>query len=182
MSIDYTIIRSRRKTIAIQIKPDCSVIVRAPLRMAKKDILKFVEEKSGWIRNHLEAMQQRMADHPNERSLSQAEIKALADAALKLIPARVKEYAEIIGVSYGRITIRNQKTRWGSCSSKGNLNFNCQLMRLPEELRDYVIIHELCHRKEMNHSAKFWSEVEKYCPDYKALRKKLKAEMIYETI
>ncbi len=109
-------------------------------------------------------------------------IRSRRKTILKLIPARVKEYAEIIGVSYGRITIRNQKTRWGSCSSKGNLNFNCQLMRLPEELRDYVIIHELCHRKEMNHSAKFWSEVEKYCPDYKALRKKLKAEMIYETI
>ena len=83
-----------------------------------------------------------------------------------------------MGVTYGRITIRNQRTRWGSCSSKGNLNFNCQLMLLSEELRDYVIIHELCHRIELNHSERFWAEVEKYCPEYRELRKKLKQVVI----
>ena len=95
------------------------------------------------------------------------EIRELAEEALKDIPERVRHFAPIIGVTYGRITIRNQKSRWGSCSSKGNLNFNCLLMLAPPEHRDYVVVHELCHRKEMNHSKRFWSEVSSILPDYR---------------
>jgi len=98
----------------------------------------------------------------------------LHNLALVDIPQRVRKYAPIIGVEYGRITIRMQKSRWGSCSSKGNLNFNCLLMAMPEEIRDYVVVHELCHRLQMNHSDKFWAEVEKIIPDYKAKRKWLR--------
>ena len=87
-----------------------------------------------------------------------------------------KTNAKIIGVDYGRITIRNQKTRWGSCSSKGNLNFNCLLMLTPPEVIDYVVVHELCHRKEMNHSKDFWREVEKVLPNYLDQVKWLKDE------
>ena len=90
---------------------------------------------------------------------------------LKYIPQRTAYYAPLVKVSYGRITIRNQKSRWGSCSSKGNLNFNCLLMLMPPEVIDYVVVHELCHRLEMNHSERFWKEVERVLPDYK-LRKK----------
>ena len=103
-------------------------------------------------------------------------IKALADQALEIIPTRVEYFAKIIGVTYGNITIRNQKTRWGSCSSKGNLNFNCLLMLAPPEVLDYVVVHELCHRKQMNHSKAFWTEVEKVFPDYKKSIKWLKEE------
>ena len=100
----------------------------------------------------------------------------LADKALDVIPGRVEYFANLIGVTYGRITIRNQKTRWGSCSSKGNLNFNCLLMSTPSEVLDYVVVHELCHRKEMNHSKAFWTEVEKALPDYRDAVKWLKEE------
>ena len=98
----------------------------------------------------------------------------LHNLALVDIPQRVKKYAPIVGVDYGRITIRMQKSRWGSCSSKGNLNFNCLLMAMPEEIRDYVVVHELCHRKEMNHSKRFYDEVYRVFPNYKQCDKWLK--------
>lgn len=91
---------------------------------------------------------------------------------------KTKKYAAQMNVTYGRITIRNQQTRWGSCSSKGNLNFNYRLFFLPEELRDYVIVHELAHRRQMNHSKLFWAEVEKVLPDYKVRRQALKRIVI----
>ena len=94
----------------------------------------------------------------------------MKDEAKRVIPDRVKYYAGIMGVTFGKITIKNQKTRWGSCSSKGNLNFNCLLMLTPDKVRDYVVIHELCHLKQMNHSKMFWAEVEKVMPDYKVYR------------
>ena len=112
----------------------------------------------------------------NVENVTLDKIKALADQALEIIPTRVEYFAKIIGVTYGNITIRNQKTRWGSCSSKGNLNFNCLLMLAPPEVLDYVVVHELCHRKQMNHSKAFWSEVEKVFPDYKKSIKWLKEE------
>lgn len=106
--------------------------------------------------------------------LSREEIEQLAQKALEVIPRKVEYYAQVIGVTYGRITIRNQKTRWGSCSSKGNLNFNCQLMLMPDDVLEYVVVHELCHRKQMNHSKDFWNEVEKIMPDYREKREYLK--------
>ena len=86
----------------------------------------------------------------------------------------MEEYAAKIGVTYEHISIRAQKTLWGSCTAEGNLNFNCLLVLLPERVERYVVVHELCHRKEMNHSQKFWREVEKILPDYRELRKQLK--------
>lgn len=115
-----------------------------------------------------------MQEHSNMMKLSPKEIKELADLAREVFPPKAAYYAQQIGVTYGRITIRNQRTRWGSCSGKGNLNFNCLLMLTPEEVQDYVVVHELCHRKEMNHSVRFWREVEKVMPDYKVRRKWLK--------
>ena len=170
------VIKSRRKTISIEIRPDLRVVVRAPYRMSKRDINEFVTEKQDWIEKHMKIVQERNAKLQEQEKFTMEEINCLADQALVYFPPRVKEYADKMGVTYGRITIRNQKTRWGSCSSVGNLNFNCLLMLIPEEVRDYVIIHELCHRKEMNHSPKFWAEVGKYCPDYKTMEKRLKEE------
>ena len=101
------------------------------------------------------------------KRLSEAEINELKARAAEVIPARVSYYAQIVGVEYGRITIRCQKTRWGSCSSKGNLNFNCLMMLAPPEVLDSVVVHELCHLKVMNHSKAFYDEVLRAYPNYK---------------
>ncbi len=102
------------------------------------------------------------------------EITELKAKAKEELPAIVKKYASLMGVTYNRITIRHQKTRWGSCTKTGNLSFNCLLMKMPENVRDYVIIHELAHRKELNHSTKFWTIVAEYCPWYKEAKQWLK--------
>lgn len=168
------IIRSRRKTIAIQIKPDLSVVVRAPYGISKREINEFVERKYDWIERKLQEMSRRKEEQKNHSHLTEAQVKELARKALEYIPSRVEYYAPIVGVDYNRITIRNQKTRWGSCSSKGNLNFNCFLMMAPPDVIDYVVVHELCHRKQMNHSKEFWDEVASVCPEYKEARNWLK--------
>ena len=168
----YELIRSNRKNIALQIKSDGLIIVRAPLRMAAKDIQRFVDSKAAWIEKHLAIIQQRQ--QPVASAFTLEQLQQLADAAKQDIPRRVAHLAAFVGVTSGRITIRAQKSRWGSCSSKGNLNFNCLLMLCPEEVRDYVVVHELCHRKELNHSVRFWAEVEKVLPGYRVQRKWLK--------
>ena len=157
--MNYELIRSNRKTIALQIKGDGRIIVRAPLRMAARDIQRFVDSKAAGIEKHLGIIQQRQ--QPAASAFTLKQLQQLADAAKQDLPRRVARFAALIGVTYGRITIRAQKSRWGSCSGKGNLNFNCLLMLCPEDVRDYVVVHELCHRKELNHSTRFWAEVEK---------------------
>ena len=96
------------------------------------------------------------------------------DLARQRITRRVEYFAPLVGVTYNRIFIKEQKTRWGSCSSLGNLNFNWKLILLNEELLDYVVVHELAHRKQMNHSPTFWAEVERVLPDYRERRRRLK--------
>ena len=168
------VIRSKRKTLAIEIRPDMRVVVRAPEKIPQKEIIKFVEEKQNWIKKHLVQMYFKAEENKKQKkepALTNADIEKLCQKALSVIPDKVKYYAEIMGVTYGRITIRNQKTRWGSCSSKGNLNFNCLLMLMPDKVLDYVVVHELCHLRQMNHSKKFWKEVERYMPDYPNYKK-----------
>ncbi len=165
----YELIRSNRKTTSIEITKEGVVLVRAPFSLPVSEIEKFIIEKDSWIKKYKEVMRKRQEQiaKTGTKPMERKELEALADQALKYIPGRVAYYAKLMGVTYGRITIRNQKTRWGSCSSKGNLNFNCLLMKAPKEVLDYVVVHELAHRKEMNHSQRFWKEVEKICPDYK---------------
>ena len=171
MDIPVTIEYSDRKSLALQIK-DGGVLARAPRGMSRDAVMQFVRSRESWIRRHLQE-QARAAASPR---LTAEELAKLAAQAKTDIPERVRRYAPLVGVTYGRITIRAQHTRWGSCSSQGNLNFNCLLMLAPPEVRDSVVVHELCHRKEMNHSPRFWAEVEKVDPDYKAHRKWLKDE------
>ncbi len=175
--IKIEIIRSSRKTLAIEIRPDMRVIVRAPHRAPNGYIEQFISGRADWIVEHLRRMEQKNRqcnDALPVKKLSNNDIKELADKACTCIPGLVAHFAPIVGVTYGRITIRNQRTRWGSCSSMGNLNFNCLLMLTPPEVIDYVVVHELCHRKEMNHSARFWNEVAMVLPGYAEQEKWLK--------
>lgn len=168
---DYTVIRSRRKTIALQVGQDGQVTVRAPYRVSRTQIDAFVERNRSWIEKKLDEL---AFLKENRRVITEQERAEGLEAAKQYIPQRVAYYASRMGVSYGRISIREQKTRWGSCSSKGNLNFNWKLMLMPEEVLDYVVVHELAHRKEMNHSPRFWAVVEAELPDYRQLRLRLK--------
>ena len=170
MSVNITIIRSNRKTLSIQLKPG-EIIARAPLRMKDKEIYSFIESKKSWIEKNLAKIEEREKAISEVKPFTEAEIKALTEKAKVIIPERVKYYAPKIGVTYNRITIRCQRTRWGSCSSKGNLNFNCLLALFPIEVIDSVVVHELCHRKHMNHSPQFYAEIEKVFPEYRKYHK-----------
>lgn len=178
MNYDAEIIRSQRKTISVEITRELRVLVRAPWRMKTADIERFISDKAGWIDAHLEEMRRRneaeRAGREAVTPFTPEELNALVDKAKQVIPDRVAYFAPLVGVEYGRITIRNQRTRWGSCSAKGNLNFNCLLVLTPPEVLDYVVIHELCHLRELNHSPSFWAEVRRIMPDYADKRRWLK--------
>ena len=174
--MDVKIIRSNRKTAAIQVNSDLSITVRAPHFASEKDIEEILMKKEAWISKHIEEIKTRKKRFESESTdkFTPEKIKLLADKALEVIPMRVEYFANIMGVTYGNITIRNQKTRWGSCSSEKNLNFNWKLILAPPEVLDYVVVHELCHLKEMNHSKAFWDEVGKVMPEYETYKLWLK--------
>lgn len=142
------------------------VEVRCPQSMPDAQVHRFVQSKTGWITRQLEK--------PVLPQLSEEEHKALIRQAKEILLQRVAHFADLLGVTYGRVTVRGQKSRWGSCSGKGNLNFNCLLMLAPASVQDYVVVHELCHRKEMNHSPRFWAEVAGVMPDFAAQRRWLR--------
>lgn len=159
------ILRSKRKTAGIQITRDGTVIFRAPLRMPQRQILELLEARQSWIESKLSIVQQ--ANQIGAAApLTGEEIRQLARQAAQTLPPLVRQYAGQMGVDFGKITVRCQQTRWGSCSSIGNLNFNCLLMLTPPEVQAYVVVHELAHRKHMNHSSSFWAEVASVLPDY----------------
>ena len=171
--MEIEVIRSRRKTLSVEIR-EGRVLVRAPLRVSNAEIARFLREKQGWIDKHLAGVRAQEEAKKDIPLLTEEELRALVREAKRLIPDRVAYFARLLGVSYGRITIRCQHTRWGSCSSRGNLNFNCLLMLAPRDVLDSVIVHELCHRKHMNHSAAFYEEVLRVLPDYKTQDRWLK--------
>ena len=173
MEISYRLIRSNRKNLGLEINED-GLTIRAPKWASEKEIKSFILKNEGWILKHLDKYNKKKKEYEGVEKLTNEEINELAKKAMEYIPKRVEYYSKLIGVTYGRITIRNQKTRWGSCSSKGNLNFNCLLMLTPPEVIDSIVVHELCHRKEMNHSDRFYAEVLSVFPEYHKWNKWLK--------
>lgn len=167
----YKIIRSNRKSLSLQIGKDGIFIVRIPNLVPVFVAEEFIQKNMDWIRKQQKKME---TMKENVYVITEEERKKGIAYAHKIFPERTAYFAERMGVSYGRITIREQKTRWGSCSAAGNLNFNWKLVLMPPEVLDYVVVHELAHRKEMNHSARFWKIVEKELPDYMERRKLLR--------
>lgn len=166
----YHVVRSNRRTVSIEISAAGEITVRCPARMQEQDVAQFVQSKRHWIEKHLT----KLAAQPQLPAITAEQLRQLKMRAKSVIPGRVAHFAPLVGVTYGRIAIRAQKGRWGSCSTQGNLNFNCLLMLVPGEVLDYIVVHELCHIKHHNHSANFWAEVKRVMPDYKSREKWLK--------
>lgn len=164
--MEIIIYRSRRKTLSVRVTSRGTLEVRAPLRMPQRQIEVFLREKESWIQVHLAKVQQDQS-LGKQAPLSSQDVEVLKEKMQRLLVPILDLHAKNMGVSYEKVTVRCQKSRWGSCSARGNLSFNCLLVLAPEAVLEYVVIHELAHRKHMDHSAAFWQTVEKEMPDYR---------------
>lgn len=177
-SISCHIQFSKRKSISIQVSEQGQVQVRAPYYAHPDQIERFLESKKGWIhitrRKVLSRLSALPVLSPEEEAQARILEKQLRKKARELFVSRAAYYREFTGGSYTSIAVRDQKSRWGSCSSKGTLSFNYRLVLAPPEVLDYVVVHELCHLTHMDHSKEFWSMVASILPDYKIRRKWLK--------
>ncbi len=175
--LPYTLIRSKRKSYAISISPDGQITVRVPLVTSDREVRQILSQKQHWIVTKYLEQQEKQINKPVS-GLTDAQRNALTQryivAAKEYFPKRAAYFRQFTGGTYNRITIRDQKTRWGSCSAKGTLSFNWRLMLAPPAILDYVVVHELCHLTHMNHSAAFWQAVEAVYPDYRSARRWLK--------
>ena len=158
--------RSKGRRIGISIKPEI-VRVSVPRRQSFKSARKFVETQVEWIKRRISEMNIRI-----EKSRVLPEIDR--EDARKILNQRLAELATEHDFEYGKVSIRKQKTRWGSCSSQNNISLNQNLLHLTNDLIEYVLLHELTHTKVKNHSPGFWDELETVCPDAKEKRRLLK--------
>ena len=167
----YEIIRSRRRTVALEVTREGKVLVRAPLRMPQTEIDRFVAAHAAWLEKAQARVAAHQAAHP---PLTEEQREALQQTAKALLPQRVAHYAAVMGVTPASVRITSAKTRFGSCSGKNGLCFSLYLMQYPQEAIDYVVVHELAHIRHHDHSPAFYAEVAKVLPDYKARMKLLK--------
>ena len=172
-NIDYTLRKSNRtKRVRLSVSCDGSVAVTIPYSLTENVAERFLQEKVNWLFSRLEFFKQFEG-----RIIIKKTIKDYAEnkeKALSLVKSKVVYFSKLYEFEYNRISVKNQKTRWGSCSKKRNINFNYKIVFLPEKLVDYIVVHELCHTKELNHSKNFWNLVAEILPDYKKLRKEIK--------
>lgn len=181
IQIEYKVIRSKRKTYSITLNENGGISLRVPLHISDTNAKQILSEKQLWITEKLERLKERQLRMPKNDFTQEQRLsleRRYIDAARDYIPKRAayykSAYSELIRGDYSRIQIRDQKTRWGSCSSKGTLSFNWRLMLAPPGVLDYVVVHELCHLTHMNHSRDFWNCVSAILPDYKEKRNWLK--------
>ena len=164
MIFDYTLVRSKRKSVAIQVDSDCNITVRAPLRISQKEIDKILLEKKAWLEKNIILQREKKK---NIKEYSDDDIKLLRKKAKEILPAKVEFYAKIMQVEPASVKINSAKKRYGSCSGTNNLNFSLYLMDKDERFVDYVVVHELAHIKHHNHSKDFYRFIEQFMPDYK---------------
>lgn len=168
----YTLIRSARRTLAVEITRD-GVVVRAPRTAKNADIERFLEDKRPWIEKKLAAISE-TSPSPIERDFSPDEEKRLRQTAKDTLPGRIEHFSARTGLTPTGITITGARTRFGSCSGRNAVSFSFRLMLYPPEAIDYVVLHELCHIKQKNHSPAFYALVERYMPDWRERRELLR--------
>ena len=164
--VEYTLIRSSRRTLGLEITADLRIVVRAPKRCSQRQITAFVARHEDWIRDHL-AIQQRRAAAAAARAVTPEQEAELRRRAAEYIPARVARYAPVVGVVPTGVKITSAQKRFGSCNGKNSLCFSWRLMQDPPAAIDYVVGHELCHIHHHDHSPAFWAAVARVMPDYK---------------
>lgn len=164
--IPYEITKSKIKNLYIHIK-EGKVIVKAPLKLTEKYIIDFVNKKSKWIYKNVKEAEKR---YKKEDIVNLEDIQRLET----IVNSSIKEYSKKLGISPNKVKLKNIKYAWGSCSSKRNISINIQLAKKEEQVIKYVVLHEMCHLKYMNHSKEFWNLVENYMPNYKIYKKRLK--------
>ena len=170
----FTVIRSSRKTLCVTVGAGGEVTVKAPRFLSDRRIREFIAENSSFIEN-ARAKALSVSDAAEAAGpYTEADIRKMKDKAASEFPGIVKLYADKLGVSFGRITVRRQKTKWGSCSSGKNINLNILLCDCPENVMHSVIAHEVCHLKHMDHGKDFYRELYAIFPDYDKCRKWLK--------
>lgn len=167
MKFTYEIIRSSRKTLAVQVDSKCNITVRAPYNVTQKEIDFFLNDKKNWLEKTIIKQREKQS---YRKEYSNEEIDALRKKAKSVLPEKVKRYSEIMGVTPTAVRINSAKTRYGSCSGKNSINFSLYLMDKDERFIDYVVVHELAHIKHHNHSKDFYSFIERFMPDYKQIR------------
>lgn len=177
-AIRVEVVYSRRRTLGLEVRADGRVILRAPKGLSNQAVMDFVKERQAWIVQkwfETERIRRQKAERPPRDYEQNPALEAqYRKEARRRITERAAYFAEKMGVDYGRIAIKAAKTRWGSCSARGNLNFHWKLILMPPAILDYVVVHELAHRIEMNHSPRFWAQVERILPDYRERRRWLK--------
>ena len=174
----YKIKKSKRaKRMRLAVYCDGSVVITIPLGVQKSLIEKFIFDKKQWVWDKIRFF--KSVDSKAIRTFSHNEYLENKDKAFALVNERVRFYNKVYGFSFNKIFVKNQKTRWGSCSCKQNLNFNYKIVFLPQKHQDYIIVHEMCHLKEFNHSRKFWTLVEKALPNYLDIKKELRNHELF---
>jgi len=160
------------RQIKISIYPDGRLSLSRPRWVSEARAEKFLWSKRDWLAEKLKNIPRQTT-----KPINPTEDRKQRAQARKFVEAKLDYFNRYYDFHFQRVSIRDQRTRWGSCSKDGNLNFNYRLIFLPEALADYIIVHELCHLKEFNHSANFWALVARTLPDYKELRKRMRGAL-----
>lgn len=165
---EYRLIRSDRRSLSLSIEPDGTVLIRAPRRLAKAEIDRFVQSHEHWIAAHREKAIRRAEF--DQSHFSPDQMAVLTARAKEYLPGRTAYWASVMGVTPTGIRVTSAKTRFGSCSAKDSISYSCRIMAFPPEAIDYVIVHELAHIRHKNHSREFYAFVARFLPDYRRLQ------------